>query len=389
MSVPPLRDSVAEVDLDAIAANTAALRGRSGVPLIAVVKADGYGHGVEAASRACLEGGADMLAVATVEEAQILRDAAFATPLLVLLGVGSPQEARAVADLVLHVAAWREDQLAWLDEAGRTADRSVGVHVKVDTGLTRLGVHPTEVPKFVRSVRHKRGLRLEGLYTHLATSDELDPSFAFTQVETFRLVIGAVDGPPEWQHALATAGILVLGREGAFTAVRPGIGLYGVPPAPHLAVALPLRPALSLYTRLARVRRVPAGTGVSYGHAYVTDRERLIGTVPFGYGDGLPRRASPGGHLLVRGRLVAIVGRVCMDLCMVDLSDVPDAREGDVVTIIGASDGTWRSADDLASELGTINYEVLTNIHPRVPRVYRRGGRVVGTKTAAAGYVAV
>lgn len=387
MSVPPLRDSVAEIDLDAIAANTALLRQRAGALVIAVVKADAYGHGAEAVSRACLEGGADMLAVATVEEAQILRAAGFATPLLVLLGVGSPQEARAAADLGLHVAVWREDQLAWLDEAGRGADRSAAVHVKVDTGLTRLGVHPTEVPKFVRSVRHKRGLRLEGLYTHLATPDELDPSFAYTQVETFRAVIRAVDGPPAWQHALATAGILVIGRDGAFTAVRPGIGLYGVPPAPHLATAAALRPALALRTRLARVRQVPAGTGVSYGHAYVAERERLIGTVPFGYGDGLPRRASPGGHLLVRGRLVPIVGRVCMDLCMVDLSEVPEAREGDVVTIIGESDGARRSADELASELGTINYEVLTNIHPRVPRVYRRGDRLVGTKTAAAGYV--
>lgn len=388
MSAPPIRDSVAEVDLDAIAANTEALGEHAGVPLIAVVKADAYGHGAEAAARACLEGGAAMLGVATVEEAQILRSSGLGAPTLVLLGVGTPEEARAAADLGLHVAVWRDDQLDWLDEAGRT-ERAVLVHLKVDTGLTRLGVHPTEVPRTVRAIRRRRGLRFAGIYTHLATPDERDPAFAFEQVERFRAVLRAVDGPPEWQHVLATAGIVVLGRDAAFTAVRPGLGLYGVPAAPHLAGKLPLRPALSLRSRLARVRRVPAGTGVSYGHVYVTDRERVIGTVPFGYADGLPRRASPGGHLLVRGRAAPIVGRVCMDLCMVDLTDVPGAREGDEVTIVGESDGATRSVDDLAAELGTINYEVLTNLHPRVPRVYRRGGRVVGTKTAAAGYLPV
>ncbi len=385
----PIRDSVAEVDLDAIAANAEALGETAGVPLIAVVKADAYGHGAEAAARACLEGGAAMLAVATVEEAQILRASGLGVPTLVMLGVGSPEEARTAADLGLHVAVWRGDQLEWLDEAGRTGDRRVLVHLKVDTGLTRLGVHPTEVPRTVRAIRHHRGLGFAGIYTHLATPDELDPSFAFEQVEHFRAVIRAVDGPPDWQHALATAGILVIGRDGAFTAVRPGLGLYGATPAPHLIDALRLRPALSLRSRLARVQRVSAGTGVSYGHAFVADRDRVIGTVPFGYADGLPRRASPGGHLIVRGHAAPIVGRVCMDLCMLDLTDVPGACEGDVVTLIGESDGTVRTVDDFASELGTINYEALTNLHLRVPRVYRRGGKVVGAKTAAAGYLPV
>ncbi len=380
-----LRDSVAEVDLDAIVANTAYLRERAGVPVIAVVKADAYGHGAEAVAPACLEGGAAMLAVATVEEGELLRAARIEAPILALLGAGSPAEAKAAVDAVIAVSVWRADHLDWLEDAARGTSRA-SVHLKVDTGLTRLGVRPEEVPETARAIRRHRHLAFDGVYTHLATSDELDLSFARAQLDAFRAVLRALDAPPRWQHALGTAGIFALGGQGAFTAVRPGIGLYGLPAAPHLADER-LRPALRLASRLVRVRRVGPGAGVSYGHAYVTDRERLIGTVPFGYADGLPRRAWPGSRMLVRGRRVPIVGRVCMDLVMLDLSEVPEAAEGDEVVLIGEQDGAARTAGDLAGELDTINYEVLANLHPRVPRVYRRGGRVVGVKTAA-GYVA-
>lgn len=386
MSLPALRDSVAEVDLDAIAANTAALRARAKVPLIAVVKADAYGHGAEATSAACLEAGAAMLAVATVEEGQLLRVAGLRAPILVMLGVGNPAEARAAAAADLQVAVWSADHLDWLGGAGRDARRPVGVHVKVDTGLTRLGVQPEEAPGVVRAARARGGVGLEGVYTHLASSDEPDLALSHRQLDLFRELLRALDDPPPWQHALATAGILALAAEGAFTAVRPGLGLYGLDAAPHLAGVLPLRPALSLRSRLVRVRRVPPGTGVSYGHGYVTGSERVIGTIPFGYADGLPRRGT-GVTVLVRGRPAPVVGRVCMDLCMVDVTDVPGAREGDRVTLIGEEDGAVRSAESLAEELDTINYEVVTNLHPRVPRVYRRGNRVVATKTAASGYV--
>ncbi len=381
----PLRDSLAEVDLDAIAANSAYLRERAGVPLIAVVKADAYGHGAEAAARACLEGGAAMLAVATVEEGELLRAARIDAPMLVLLGAGSPAEAKAAVDAGLAVAVWRTEHLDWLEGAAAGAARA-SVHLKVDTGLTRLGVRPEAVPEMARAIRRRRHLAFDGVYTHLATSDQPDVSFAWVQLNTFRAVLRALDAPPQWQHALATAGILALGRAGSFTAVRPGVGLYGLAPAPHLADAR-LRPALRLVSRLVRVRRVGPGTGVSYGHRYVTDRERLIGTVPFGYGDGLPRRASPGGRMLVRGHRVPVVGHVCMDLVMLDLTEAPDAAEGDEVVLIGEQDGAAHTADDLAVELDTINYEVVTNLHPRVPRVFRRGGSIVGVKTAS-GYIA-
>jgi alanine racemase len=387
MSELPLRESIAEVDLDAIASNTASLRDRSGVSVIAIVKADAYGHGAEATALACLDGGAEMLGVATVEEGLLLRRARLRTPILGLLGLTTAGEARAAVDAELHVAVWREAQLDMLDEAARTANTRAPVHLKVDTGLTRLGVQPVAVPPFARAIRRRSGLELAGIYTHLATSDELDVSFAVEQLDRFRAVLRALDGPPRWQHALATAGILAFGREGAFTAVRPGIGLYGLLPAPHLAEAAPLRPALTLRSRLIRVERVPPGTGVSYGLRWVAKRERVIGTVPFGYGDGLPRRASPGACMLVRGRAAPIVGRICMDLCMLDVSDIPDVREGDRVTIIGEDDGARRTADHLAEELDTINYEVVSSLHARVPRVYRRAGRIVATKTAVAGYL--
>src|SRR2546428_291530 len=207
-------------------------------------------------------------------------------------------------------------------------------------------------------------------------------SFARMQVETFAKLLDALPERPRWQHVLASAGILALAPYGAFTAARPGVALYGLPPAPHLAPG-ELLPSLRLVSRLARVRRVPAGMGVSYGHRYVADRERVIATVPFGYGDGLPRRASPGGGMLVRGRIAPIVGRVCMDLVMLDVSEVPGAREGDEVVMIGGQEAARRTADDFAREIDTINYEVVTNLHARVPRVYRRGGKVVCGETAA------
>ncbi len=381
-----LRSSVAEVDLDRIASNTAYLREKAGVPVIAVVKADAYGHGAEPCAAACLAGGAEMLAVATVEEGQQLRAAGIRAPILAMLGTSSASEARAAVEARLDVALWSAEQIAWLARAA-TAESRMQVHLKVDTGLTRLGVCPEDVPATTRAIRRERTLELAGVYTHLASSDEPDLASARRQLDTFRAVLRALDGPPRWQHALATAGVLALGREGAFTAVRTGLGLYGLTPAPHLADAR-LRPALRVVSRLARVRRVPAGTGVSYGHQYVADGERLIGTVPFGYGDGLPRKAWPGGAMLVRGTRAPIVGRVCMDLVMLDLTGVPDAAAGDEVVIVGEQNGAARAAEDLAAELDTINYEVVTNLHPRVPRVYRRGGKIVGQKTLA-GYTVV
>lgn len=383
--IPASRPTVAEVDLDAIAANTLALRGYADVPVIAVVKADGYGHGAEAVSRACLGAGAELLAVATIEEARVLRAAGIRAPLLALLGVENPAEAQAAVDADLHVAAWREDQLEWLDGAAGSTN-AVPIHMKVDTGLTRLGVAPSEAPAFGSAVRRSRGLRLDGVYTHFASADEPDLTVTRAQLECFGAVLRALDDPPRWQHAAATAGILALGREASFTAVRPGLGLYGLPAAPHLEAVLPLRPALTLRSRLVRVRRVPGGTGVSYGHRYVTRSERVIGTLPCGYGDGLPRRASRGARVLVRGVAVPIVGSVGMDLCMLDVTDVPDVREGDVVTLIGEDGGARVTADDLARSIDTINYEVVTNLHARVPRLYRRAERVVATKTLAEGY---
>ena len=380
MSRMPLRESVAEVDLDAIESNVAYLRRRAGVPLIAVVKADGYGHGAEATAPVCLAAGAEMLAVATVEEGLLLRACGIREPILVLLGA-APGEARAAADAGLHVAVWRRDQLDALDDAARGGE-PIAVHLKVDTGLTRLGVMPDEAADLARDIASRRHLGFAGVYTHLATADELDVAFARTQVDRFAAMLAALHERPRWQHVLASAGILALAPTGSFTAVRPGVALYGLPPAPHLAPP-ELRPALRLVSRLARVRRVPAGTGVSYGHRYVTDRERVIATVPFGYGDGLPRRASPGGAMLVRGRPAPIVGRVCMDLVMLDVSDIPGAREGDEVVLIGTQQGASRTADDFAREIDTINYEVVTNLHPRVPRVYLRGARAVAVKTAA------
>ena len=379
-----IRTTVADVDLDAVAANTRAVRELSGVDVIAVVKADGYGHGAEAVAEAAIDAGAAALAVATVEEAVVLRRTRPHDPLLVLLGAQEQSERDAAVEHDLAVTVWDVDAARAMGEAARAAGKTAVLHFKVDTGLTRLGAPLAEAADRYRAIGRLAGVRVDGVFTHLARGDEADVATTAQQLDRFDAFLDAIT-PPRWVHASATGGLASLAPRARVTAVRPGLALYGLDAAPHLAARLRLRPALAWRSKVHRAADVPKGTGVSYGHEYRTPRDGRIATVPVGYGDGLSRLAQ-GASFLLHGIAVPIAGRVAMDHVMLDVTDVGDVKAGDEVVMIGTQQGATLTADDLAGAWGTINYEVVTAIKPRVPRRYLRGGRLVATKTLADGY---
>jgi alanine racemase len=382
---PVLRTTVADVDLDAIAANTRAIRERAGIDVIAVVKADGYGHGAEAVAEAAIDAGAVALAVATVEEAIVLRRTIARGPLLVLLGAQEQAERDAAVALDLTVTVWDVESARAMGEAARAAGKPAVVHFKVDTGLTRLGAPLGEAADRYRAIGRLPGVRVDGVFTHLARADEIDLAATGEQLDRFDRFLDAIT-PPRWVHVSATGGIASLVPRPRVTAVRPGLALYGLHAAPHLAERLTLRPALTWRSKVHRVADVPKGTGVSYGHEYRLPRDGRVATVPVGYGDGLSRLARE-AHLLVHGIAVPIAGRVAMDHVMLDVTDVDGVKAGEEVVVIGEQDGATLTAEDLARASRTINYEVVTAIKPRVPRRYLRGGRLFATKTLADGYV--
>lgn len=386
-ALAPLRTTIVDVDLDAIAANHDALRRRAEALVIAVVKADAYGHGVEAVAETLVEAGAGMLAVATVEEALVIRAAGIGAPVLILVGAADRAEAEAAVSAGCAVVVWDEAGARLVDEAAARHGVRAPVHFKVDTGLTRLGAPLEEAVARFRRLREQPNLRVEGLFTHLATADEPDVTNDRAQIERFQGVLRAIGEPPRWVHVAASAGVASFGPLAGCTAIRPGLALYGLHPAAHLGGSLALRPALEWRSRVRRVVSARAGTGVSYGHEYRLPRDGRIATVPVGYGDGLPRSLGARGRVLLGGRALPFAGRVCMDLVMLDVTEAPDVREGDEVVIIGAQGGAGQGADDLATAAGTIGYEIVTAIRRRVPRRYQRGGRIVAQRTLVDGYV--
>ncbi len=372
----------AEIDLGAIAHNVRELKNitRDGARFIAVVKADGYGHGAAEVARTALAAGADMLAVARIDEGIALRQAGFEEPILVL-GPTFPAHAEG---LVTHHLTQSVTGLAAaraLDEVARRCGGTLPVHLKVDSGMGRLGLIPDErrqdtsrpPVEEVAAITRLPGLQLKGVFTHFATADEQDKRYAHRQFSIFSsfletLAKAGIDCG--LRHAANSAALIDL-PETHLDAVRPGIALYGLYPSREVDHARAnLQPALALKTRLLQVKAVPAGFQVSYGLTWEAPRATIIGTVAAGYADGIQRRLSNRGVMLVNGRRASIVGRVCMDLIMLDLGPDATAAAGDEVVIIGRQGTETISAEDVADLLGTINYEVVFTNATRVPRKY-------------------
>jgi alanine racemase len=346
--------ALARVDLGAIERNCARLAAVAApAKLCAVVKAGGYGHGAVPAARAARAGGAAWLAVATAGEAFELRQAGIEGPLLVM-GALSGAELDVAVEARADVVAWREDFVAAVPEG-------VGVHVKLDTGMGRLG---TRDPEEASRVVEAAGDRLAGLMTHFATADEADRGFLEEQLERFERWIARHPGVPA--HAANSAATLREPRA-RFDMVRCGIAIYGMDPFLRDPAEHGLEPALELVSYVAEVKRAEPGESAGYGRRFVAERRTWLGTIPVGYGDGVRRALTNNADVLVGGRRVPLVGTVSMDNITVDLGDEPVER-GTEAVLIGARGGERILAEELASRIGTINYEITCGISPRVPR---------------------
>ncbi len=376
---PPL--TWAEIDLDAIAHNVRAIQAHVGpdTAIIAVVKANAYGHGAVPIAQTVLENGATRLAVARLEEGIQLRQAGITAPILVM-GYTLPAQASAFVRWDLTPTVNTLEGAQALSAAAEATGRRRAVHVKVDTGMGRYGLLPGEVVDFVRALAALPGLTLEGLYTHFAVADLADKSYTHRQFSRFLEVVQAVEAAGfsiPLKHAANSAATLDL-PETHLDAVRPGLILYGMRPSDEVEPAIPLRPALTLKSHVARLRTLPSGSSISYGRTYITTRPTPVALVPVGYGDGYHRLASNRGAVLIRGRRAPIVGRVCMDQFVVDVSDIPGVAQDDEVVLIGRQGDEVITAEEVAGWVETINYEVTTSLLPRVVRRYVKGGRVVG-----------
>jgi alanine racemase len=367
----PGRPTWLEVDLEAIAHNVRRVVERVGpeVTVLAVLKADGYGHGAIRVARTALNNGARYLGVASINEGALLRRSGIAAPILVL-GFTPAWQARELVLNRLSATVFDRDVAQALSQAARELNGQVPVHVKVDTGMGRLGLLPGDVLPFVHSLLKLPNLTLEGLFTHFSVADS-DPAYTRWQLDRFREVLAAlaqagIEVP--LVHAANSAAILSL-PESHFSLVRLGIALYGLDPSDQVRCPDDFRPALAFKTQVAQVKTLPPGSYVSYGNTYRTEGQQRIAVIPVGYADGFRRAPRHWGEVLVRGQRAPLVGRVCMDQTMIDVTHIPDVRQGDEVVLIGEQGGERITAEDVAQRLGTINYEVVSEILARVPRV--------------------
>jgi len=374
----PGRPCWAEIDLDALAANVRLLCARAApARLYAVVKANAYGHGAVACGRAALEAGAHGLAVVCLDEAEELRRAGIAAPILVVGATPPSDAARAVALGVMPTVTTPE--LAEALSAAAGGRSVVPVHLELESGLNRYGLLPEDCLALAGRIRALPGLEVRGLFTHFAAAEEGDQRFTRRQFEVLKRVSEQLPWIPE-RHCSASASIL-LDHEMALDAVRAGLSLYGYRPAPWCGTDADLAPVLSLRARVARVLQVERGATVGYGRTWAATRPTRVALVMCGYADGYRRGLGNRAHVVLRGRRAPVVGRVAMDMCMVDATALPEVAVGDVATLIGRDGAEEVSADELASLADTISWELLAGVSARVPRLYLRAGAVTAVST--------
>ncbi len=369
------RPTWVEIDLSAIASNTRQIAALVGprVRVLASLKADAYGHGAVKVARTVLHNGASMLGVATTSEARPLREAGISAPILVFGYVPAWQMREAVR-LGLTITLYAIESAQALARAAHALNKTARVHVKIDTGMGRLGMRAEEIPEILallREIRAQGGLELEGIFTHFAMADTRDQAYTRMQLARFHSVLAALEREglrPPLVHAANSAALLNL-PEARFDMVRPGIALYGLNPSHEVPVPQGFRPALAFKTQVSQVKVIPAHEAISYGCTYVTERPTRIAVLPVGYADGFRRAPANWGSVLLLGQEAPLVGRVCMDQCMVDVTHIPQARAGDEVVLIGCQGGAALSAELIAERLGTSNYEVVSALLARVPRV--------------------
>ncbi len=358
-----------EIDLDTIRQNVHELRRISKTDVMAVVKANGYGHGAVEIAKAALAGGASWLGVARLEEALALRQAGLGCPIQVL-GFTSPSQVKDAIHFEIRLSVY--DTVvgkAYADIASK-ANKKLHLHIKVDTGMSRLGVSPDKTIELIQLLKPYSQINIEGIFTHFARADEPQSGTTTEQIEKFDHMLTGVRQAGHslrYIHAANSAAILNY-PQARYDMVRPGIALYGCHPSTQTPLPAGIKPAVTWKTRLTSVNLFPPGRGISYGHIYTTRSSERIGAIAIGYADGFRRITN--NFALVHGKRVPVVGRVCMDQCMLQLDTIPDAAIGDEVVLLGSQGSETITAEEIADRWGTINYEVICGLAARIPRLY-------------------
>lgn len=382
LSLQKTRPVWAEINLDNLAHNMREIRKivREQSLVTAVIKADGYGHGAVEIAEILLENGADRLAVATLSEALELRSIYKDVPILIL-GYTPETSAEEVIQNKITQTIYSFEQAQKFSETAQSLDEDVIFHIKIDTGMSRIGFQPNrESVSEIKKIYELPKVKLEGMFTHFAVADEKDKTFTNNQYEKYMQVVEMLEKEGieiPTKHVSNSAGIMDI-KEMNLDMVRAGIILYGLYPSDEVKKdALLLKPVLSLKAKISHVKTLPKGVGVSYGLKHVTNKQSKIATIPIGYADGYTRMLTGKAEALVGGQKVDVVGRICMDQCMLDVTNVEDVNVGDEVILIGSDGKNEISVDDIAEKLNTINYEIVCMVGRRIPRVYTKNGEII------------
>ncbi|MBD2457742.1 alanine racemase [Nostoc sp. FACHB-87] len=364
-----------EIDLEALSHNVKQLKQLLSprTQLMAVVKADAYGHGAVTVAQTALQSGASWLGVATVPEGIQLREAGIQAPILILGATQTPEQIHAIAHWKLQPTLCSPKQALIFSNILEAINYGspVPVHIKLDTGMSRLGTDWQVAAEFVQLVERLPHLTIASVYSHLATADSPDPAIMAEQHSRFKTAIAQIQkiGIKIPSLHLANTAATLADSQLHYDMVRVGLGVYGLAPAPHLQRKINLKPVLQVKARVTQVKTIAAGTGVSYGHQFVADREMRIAVVAIGYADGVPRNLSNKMEVLLRGQRVPQIGAITMDQLMIDISQLPEIQEGEIVTLLGDQGKEQITADDWAAQLNTISWEILCGFKHRLPRV--------------------
>lgn len=362
-----------EIDLAALGHNVRQLKSilSPQTALMAVVKADAYGHGAVTVARTALQNGASWLGVATIPEGIELREAGIEAPILILGATHTPEQIRAIAYWRLQPTICTPQQALAFSETLTSSNLTLPVHIKLDTGMSRLGTSWQQAAEFVQLVNTLPNLQIASIYSHLATADSPDPTVMKQQQQRYEDAIAQIKslGLPSPQLHLANSAAILSSPTLHYDMVRAGLATYGLYPAEHLQRVVELKPVMQVKARVTQVKTITVGTGVSYGYQFVADRDMRLAVVGIGYADGVPRNLSNKMKVAIRGQLVRQVGAITMDQLMLDVSDLPDLQVGEVVTVLGKDGDIEILADNWAATLGTISWEILCSFKHRLPRV--------------------
>ncbi len=372
---------LAEINLDAIGNNIREIRKliKEKTQLLAVVKADAYGHGAEEVAKVCLYNGADQLAVATCNEGVQVRQWSIQVPVLIL-GNTVEGQLETVINNNLTQAVFRYETAKKMSDMAVKLNKTALIHIKIDTGMSRIGFLPNdEALDEIEKIFALPNLKVTGVFTHFATADEKDKTFTMVQYKRFRFITDALNakGHTDFIRHCANSGAILDMPELQLDMVRAGIIIYGMYPSTQVTHPINLIPAMSLKSQISYVKYLEENVSVGYGRTYFTTQKTKVATIPIGYADGYSRAFSNKARVIINGHYAPIIGNVCMDQMMVDVTNIPDVKDGDSVIIMGSDGKNTVSAEELANIAGTINYEIVCDVGKRVPRVYVKNGEVI------------